>query len=77
MIIIKYHKLPHRAWYTLSVHAPNNYINEFHHKSWHVMQYDKNKLIILMIYYGDDIDGVWNASLTVLPSQSLDLAFHE
>ena len=30
-----------------------------------------------MIYYGDDINGVWNASLTVLPSQSSDLAFHK
>ena len=50
-----------RAWYTLSAHVPKN-INEFYHKSWHVMQYDK---IILMIYYGDDIDGVWNASLAL------------
>ena len=44
-----------------TVHAPNNYINESHHKSWHVMQYDKN---YIDDYYGD-IDGVWDASLAL------------
>ena len=49
-----------RAWYTLSAHA-SNYINESHHKSWHMMQYDKK----FIDYYYGDIDGVWNASLAL------------
>ena len=56
-----------RALCTGVVGPGTNNIN----KTWHVMQYDK---IIWMIYYGD---GMTVCGMSVLPSQSFDLAFHE